>query len=179
MIKIIQVKLSLCPHTWFGRGSPRSIRDTGWASSWSGPEPPGRRGWTSFPTPTKTHEELLTRYFQTLNDQRKPSVWLLSSCVLHTRALFLWYSSMSSPWNTRGEHQGAISHIESRTWWSRAAAAHRVVVGVHVWDEDRWHLGQNVVQRVSVVSAELPEGSLATVQQHRLTGATFSEKDLL
>lgn len=50
-------------------------------------------------------------------------------------------------------------------------AAYCVVVGVHVRDEDGRDLGQNVVHVLSVVSAELPERPLATVQQHRATRA--------
>lgn len=43
------------------------------------------------------------------------------------------------------------------------------MVGVQVRDEDGGDLRQNVVHGVSVVSAELPERSLATIQQERLT----------
>lgn len=46
-----------------------------------------------------------------------------------------------------------------------------MVVGVHVRDEDGRDLGQDVVHVLSVVSAELPERPLATVQQHRATRA--------
>ncbi len=53
------------------------------------------------------------------------------------------------------------------------------MVSMDVRDEHSWDLGQNVVHRVSVVSAELPEGSLATVQQQRLTGAARREQSLL
>lgn len=54
---------------------------------------------------------------------------------------------------------------------SAAAAAYCVVVGVQVGHEDGGDPGQNLVHGVAVVSAELTEGSLAAVQQQRLTRA--------
>lgn len=46
------------------------------------------------------------------------------------------------------------------------------MVGVQVRDEDRGDLGQSLVHVVAVVAAELTEGSLATVQQQRLSRAS-------
>lgn len=43
--------------------------------------------------------------------------------------------------------------------------AHRVVVGMQVWDEDGGDAAQHGVHTVAVVPAELAEGPLATVQQ--------------
>lgn len=49
--------------------------------------------------------------------------------------------------------------------------ADRVVVGVQVRDEDGGDVGQHGVHGVTVVAAQLAEGSLAAVQQQRLTRA--------
>lgn len=43
---------------------------------------------------------------------------------------------------------------------------------MQVGDEDGGDLGQDLVHLVSVLPAELAEGSLAAVQQQRLTGAS-------
>lgn len=45
------------------------------------------------------------------------------------------------------------------------------MVGVQVRDEDGGDLGQRLVHVVAVMPAELAEGSLATVQQQRLSRA--------
>lgn len=45
------------------------------------------------------------------------------------------------------------------------------MVGVHVRDEDGGDVGQSLVYGVTVVSAELTEGSLSTVQQEGLSRA--------
>lgn len=60
--------------------------------------------------------------------------------------------------------------------WGECSSAYRVVVGVQVRDEDGGDVGQDGVHGVSVVSAELAEGSLATVQQQRLARAAANRK---
>lgn len=51
-----------------------------------------------------------------------------------------------------------------------------MVVGVQVRDEDGGDVGQHGVHGVAVVAAELTEGSLATVQQQRLTRAAVTRQ---
>lgn len=92
--------------------------------------------------------------------------------ALRTSALFLWYRNMSSPCSKHTDVTSRFFTRESTTRRRVAAAAYRVVVGVHVRDEDGGDLGQGLVHAVPVVSAELTEGSLPAVQQHRLTRAT-------
>lgn len=58
----------------------------------------------------------------------------------------------------------------------RSGGAHRVVVGVQVRDEEGGDVGQNGVHGVAVVTAQLTEGSLAAVQQQRLTRAAATQQ---
>lgn len=51
-----------------------------------------------------------------------------------------------------------------------------MVVGVQVRDEEGGDVGQNGVHGVAVVTAQLTEGSLAAVQQQRLTRAAATQQ---
>lgn len=87
--------------TWYVWGSPHSSCDTDWARSWSAPERSGRWDWILFLKLSGDRLVIIMifRIKTTVLDDRATVQQKVKTFSTHTRALSLWYSSFSSPWD--------------------------------------------------------------------------------